>query len=96
MGILKYNNHSGYIASITNEDDLMAVKSETAGFYKRLKNPGDFCAHDEVIAEILDPHEGEIKAKIKSPTEGIVFFAHTAPMVLGDEVVYKILRRMHE
>ena len=96
MGILKYNNHSGFIASITNEDDLMAVKSDTAGFYKRFKNPGDFCSHGEVIAQIIDPHEGFIKSEIKSPTEGIVFFAHTAPTVLGDEVIYKILRRMHE
>ena len=27
MGILKYNNHSGYIASVINEFDLMAVKT---------------------------------------------------------------------
>ena len=60
MGILKYNNHSGYIASVINEFDLMAVKTYDAGFYKRLKEPGDPVYHGELIAQILDPCEGTV------------------------------------
>lgn len=96
MGILKYNNHSGYIASVINEYDLMAVKTYDAGFYKRFKEPGDHVAHGEVIAQVLDPCEGIVKSEVVSQTDGIVFFAHTAPTVMGNEVVYKIIRRMHE
>lgn len=96
MGILKYNNHSGYIASVINEYDLSAVKTYDAGFYKRLKEPGDPVVHNEVIGQVIDPCEGYVKSEILSPTDGIVFFAHTAPLVMGNEVVYKIIRRMHE
>ena len=96
MGILKYNNHSGYIASVINEFDLLPVKTYDAGFYKRLKEPGDPVMHGEVIAQILDPCEGNVKSEIVSQTDGIVFFAHTGPTVLGNQVVYKIIRRMHE
>ena len=96
MGIVKYNNHSGYIASVINEYDLLAVKTYDAGFYRRLKNPGDPVKHGETIAEVIDPHEGEVTSQIISQTDGIVFFAHTSPMVMGNEVVYKIIRRMHE
>ena len=32
MGILKYNNHSGYIASGINEHELLAVKTYDGGF----------------------------------------------------------------
>lgn len=96
MGILKYNNHSGYIASVINEYDLSAVKTYDAGFYKRLKEPGDPVVHNEVIGQVIDPCEGFVKSEIISPTDGIVFFAHTAPMVMSNEVVYKIIRRMHE
>ncbi|MDO5381470.1 MAG: M14 family metallopeptidase [Eubacteriales bacterium] len=96
MGILKYNNHSGYIASVINECDLTAVKTYDAGFYKRLKEPGDPVFHGETIARVLDPCEGTVKSEIVAQTDGIVFFAHTAPMVMGNEVVYKIIRRMHE
>ena len=90
MGILKYNNHSGYIASVINEYDLSAVKTYDAGFYKRLKEPGDPVVHNEVIGQVIDPCEGYVKSEILSPTDGIVFFAHTAPLVMGNEVVYKI------
>ena len=96
MGIVKYNNHSGYIASVINEYDLSAVKTYDAGFYKRLKEPGDPVVHNEVIGQVIDPCEGFVKSEIISPTDGIVFFAHTAPMVMSNEVVYKIIRRMHE
>ena len=40
MGILKYNNHSGYIASVINEHELLAVKTYDGGFYRRLKSAG--------------------------------------------------------
>ena len=96
MGILKYNNHSGYIASVINEFDLMAVKTYDAGFYKRLKEPGDPVYNGELIAQILYPCEGTVKSEIISQTDGIVFFAHTGPTVMGNQVVYKIIRRMHE
>lgn len=96
MGILKYNNHSGYIASVINEYDLLPVKTYDAGFYHRLKNPGDPVFYGDLIAEVIDPYEGFVKNQIFSQTDGIVFFAHTAPMVMGNEVVYKIIRRMHE
>lgn len=96
MGILKYNNHSGYIASVVNEVDLMPVKTYDAGFYRRLKEPGDPVFHGEVIGEVIDPCEGFVKSQVVSSTDGIVFFAHTAPLVMSNEVVYKIIRRMHE
>lgn len=96
MGILKYNNHSGYIASVINENDLMPVKSTRGGFIKRYSAPGEPVYHGDLIAEIIDPYEGEVIEKITSPTDGIVFFSHTAPMVMGNTVIYKIIRRMHE
>lgn len=96
MGILKYNNHSGYIASVVNESELYCVKSYDAGFYKRLKAPGDYISHGECIAEVIDPYEGYVKSQIISQTEGIVFFAHTAPVVRKMKSSIKIIKRMHE
>ena len=75
-----------------NTDDTACL----ADFYKRLKEPGDPVVHNEVIGQVIDPCEGYVKSEILSPTDGIVFFAHTAPLVMGNEVVYKIIRRMHE
>ena len=96
MGILKYNNHSGYIASVINEIDLLPVKTTESGFYRRLKEPGDPVFRGDLIAEIVDPYEGFVKSQIYSPTDGIIFFAHTSPMVMENAVIYKVIRRMHE
>ena len=96
MGIIKYNSHSGYIASVINEDDLKSVKTEAAGIYRRIKNPGDAVERGDVLAEILDPYEGEIISQILSPTDGVIFFAHTSPLVMENVVGYKIIRRIHE
>lgn len=96
MGILRYNSHSGYIASIINEDELTTVKTKTAGIYRRIVHPGQEVCKGQIMAEILDPYEGEVVDRVESPTDGIVFFAHKKPLVTESEVVYKIIRRLHE
>ena len=50
----------------------------------------------EILGEVLDPYEGKAISQIISSTDGIIFFAHTSPLVMENEVVYKIIRRIHE
>lgn len=73
MGIIKYHGHSGYIASVIYEKDLMPVKTKEAGIFRRLKQEGDDVRFGEVVAEIIDPFEGYVKMQIISPTDGIIF-----------------------
>ena len=96
MGIIKYNNHSGYIAEVINEDDLVSIQAGTAGRYRRLREPGEPVYRGDIIGEIINPYSGEVDSQVISPTEGLVFFAHTAPTVMEDAVVYKVIRRLHE
>ena len=96
MGIIKYNCHNGYISSVINEEILKSVISETSGIYRRLKNPGDSVERGEILGEVLDPYEGKAISQIISSTDGIIFFVHTSPLVMENEVVYKIIRRIHE
>lgn len=96
MGVIKYTSHSGYIASVLKEDDLLSVKTKTGGMYRRLKNPGDGVERGDVLGEIIHPYEGTVLEQIVSPTDGIIFFAHKSPMVMEDVVTYKIIRRLHQ
>lgn len=96
MGVIKYNNHSGYIAEVINEDDLLPILSKSAGLYRRLSEPGDPVYRGDVIGEIIDPYSGEIISQVVSPTEGLIFFAHTEPTVMEDAVVFRVIRRLHE
>jgi len=96
MGVIKYTSHSGYIASVIKEDDLLSVKTTKGGIYRRLKNPGDGVERGDILGEIIHPYEGVVMEQIVSPTDGIIFFAHTSPMLMENAVVYKIIRRLHE
>ena len=96
MGIIRYNNHSGYIAEILNEEDLTSIKAERAGFYRRKLDPFDPVYRGTVLGEIIDPYEGDVISEVVSPTEGLVFWAYTEPTVTEDAVVARVIRRLHE
>jgi len=95
MGVIKYQSHGGYMATTLEEEHLMSVHAKSGGIYRRIKQPGDEVEQGDVMAEILDPFEGTVKEEIKSPANGIVFFAHKSPLVLENSVVYKIIKRLH-
>ena len=40
--------------------------------------------------------DGNIKAEVLAPTDGIVFFVQNSPLVFQNVVIYKIVRRMHQ
>lgn len=96
MGIIKYNSHSGYLATVIEEQELMPICANRAGIYRRYKKPGDEVARGEVMAEIFEPCEGNVLDVIKAPVEGVVFFSHKAPLVNQNEIVYEIIKRFHQ
>ena len=96
MGVIRYNSHSGYIASVIQEDDLTSLKAEAGGIYRRKKEPGEEVHRGDILAEILHPYEGEVISRVVSPTDGIVFFAYRKPLINEKEICYKIIRRLHE
>lgn len=96
MGILRYTSHSGYIASVFHEEELSNVKNDVPGIYRRHVEPGEEVHRGQVLASITDPLEGETISDILSPTDGIIFFAHNAPLVMEGTVIFKIIRRLHQ
>ena len=50
----------------------------------------------EKIAEVLHPYEGNVIETIEAHCDGIVFFAYKKPLVNEHEIVYQIIKRMHE
>lgn len=72
------------------------MKTTAAGIYRRNKQPGEEVKMGDELAEIIHPYEGGVISRVLSPTDGIIFFAHKKPLVTESEIVYKIIRRMHE
>ena len=96
MGILRYTSHSGYIASVIRESDMTDVLADKPGIYCRPFEPGQEVRRGDALASVIDPAVGEEISRILSPTDGMVFFAHSAPLVMEGTVVYKIIRRLHQ
>lgn len=96
MGIIRYESHSGYISHVIKEEDLMNVHASCGGILVREVNNGEEMRYGMQIAHIIDPLEGEIKEIIKAPTDGILFFSHTEPLVGEGDIVFRIIHRLHE
>lgn len=96
MGIIKYDCHGGYISSILKEKDLVSIKADEAGFFRKLVGINQEVKRGQVLAEIINPMDGSVKAEIIAPTDGITFFVQDSPMVFQNVVIYKLIRRMHQ
>lgn len=95
MGILRYNSHSGYIASVIREEDLTGVKTDRAGFFIPGVSIGQEVQRGDQMATIIEPGSGEIVSQILAPTDGIVFFSHSRPLVTERSIIFKVIRRLH-
>lgn len=96
MGAIRYESHSGYISHIILEEDLIDVHVSSGGIFKGLVEPGEDVRYGYLLAEIIDPYEGHVKETITAPTDGIVFFAHTEPLISEGNISYRLIHRLHE
>ena len=96
MGILKYNCHNGYIASIIEEEDMVPVKADAAGFFRRFIGVNTEVCRGQLLGEILDPYEGNILAEVRSQADGITFFAANQPTILENATAFQIIKKLHE
>ena len=85
VGIPDFNSQ------VIDESSFITVRTPQAGILYRLKGAGDKVHEGEVLARILDPYEGSIKAEITSPTDGLIFFAHNKPLALENTLLFNIL-----
>ena len=96
MGIIRYESHGGYISTILKEQELVSVRADEAGFFRKLVGINQEVSRGQVLAEIINPMDGSVKTEILAPTDGITFFVQDSPTVFQNVVTYKIIRRMHK
>ncbi len=96
MGIIKYECHSGYISHVIQEKELTDVYAPVNGLLLSKVNAGDEVRYGNPMAEIIDPYTGEVTRVIKAPTDGIVFFKYTEPIIGQYDVAYRLIHRLHQ
>ena len=92
--LIEYNSYErGYNSVVLDEEELISVKANTAGIYNAIRNAHDEVREGEVIAQILDPYNGELLEQVTSPADGTIFFAHNKPLALQGTPLFKIVDR---
>ena len=94
LGVVKYTCHSGCLPSVLHEEDLTSVITPCGGVFRRLLGPGEYAEYGQVLGQLLDPFTGEVRAELRSPTSGTVFFAIHHPLCTEPTVAFRIIRRM--
>ena len=79
-----------YEPAVVDESELLHVKASHAGIFYRLKSPGSSIESGDVLAQIIDPYNGQCLSEVKSPADGIVFFAHNQPLVFENGLIFMI------
>ncbi len=95
MGMIKYKCLGGSMGITINEEDMMNVRSPSAGIYRIVCEIGAEAVKGDVLAQIYHPYDGELIGEITAPVDGIVFFAHNKPLIAERELAFKIVKRMH-
>ncbi|MCM1264104.1 MAG: succinylglutamate desuccinylase, partial [Butyrivibrio sp.] len=86
--------HEGYISHVVQDTDMVSVRTGVAGIFESEVAVGDEVLKGQILARILNPYEGEVKAILQSPMDGIVFFAHNEPLTYADTAVFKMICRV--
>lgn len=89
--ILEYHGHDGYISLVVEDTDMVTVRTKVAGIFESAVEVGEEVVKGQVLAGVIDPYEGEVTEELKSPVDGMVFFAHNDPLTYANTAVYKLV-----
>ena len=96
MGIIRYNSLGGSISTVMDDDEMLIIKSDAAGFFRRLMNVNSEVKRGDLIGEIIDPMDGHTLSRILAPSDGIIFYMQDAPLVYQNVILLRILRKVHK
>lgn len=93
QGIVEYHGHEGYISMVVEDTDMIPVRTKVAGIFEGAVSVGEEVAKGQILASVINPYEGEVEEILRSPADGIVFFAHDDPLTYANTAVYKLIAR---
>jgi hypothetical protein len=91
--ILNSEIYGGYHfnSHVIHDENLCTIRCSRAGIYESKVVAGDEVCKGQLLAEIRNAYNGELKQAITSPTDGIIFFVHSDPLVYANTAVIKLV-----
>lgn len=90
--LINHHPHGGYRSEVIRSADFVSVRATCSGFLQCLVKPGQRVGQDTLLARILDPYEGCVRAELRAPVPGVIAFAGDEPMVYENTAVLKLIR----
>ncbi|MCR4837973.1 MAG: succinylglutamate desuccinylase/aspartoacylase family protein [Eubacterium sp.] len=95
MGIIRYNCQGGYISTVMQEEDMLAIKADDAGFFHQIIGTNEEVRKGQTLAYIINPMDGRVRSEVVAPMDGIVFFVQEQPMIYQNVMIYKMIKKLH-
>ncbi|MBR0145190.1 MAG: succinylglutamate desuccinylase/aspartoacylase family protein [Eubacterium sp.] len=95
MGIIRYNCQGGYISTIMQEEEMLSIKADDAGFFHQIVGTNEEVRRGQRLADIIDPMDGRVVSEVTAPTDGIIFFVQDQPMIYQNVMIYKMIKKLH-
>ena len=95
MGIIHYNCQGGYMPTVMQEEEMLSIKADDAGFFHQLVGTNEEVHRGQKLADIIDPMDGRTVSEVVAPADGIIFFVQEQPMIYQNVVIYKMIKKLH-
>lgn len=92
--VLKIDVHPGAHTVHIHESELASVRSPSAGIFRAQVNPGETVRKGDTLGIIIDPLTGETEKTVTSRIDGTVFFAYREPLVMQDQLLFRIAKKL--
>ena len=80
---------------VVEDTDMVSVRTKKSGIFESKVIVGQEVNKGQVLAEIIDPYEGEVIDTLTSPVDGNVFFKHSDPLTYASTAVFKLIVQAH-
>ncbi len=92
-GIVRKYVPGGFRSEVVQEDALVPVISQNAGFIRHLVDVDEEVQRGDSIARIYDPYDHHVIEELKAPVDGAVFFLHEKDLVYAHTTVAEFISR---
>ncbi len=82
----------GMLSELIDEELCLTIQSPHAGILTDVTEAGHHVVRDQIIARIMHPYEGTLVCEVKSPCDGMVFFARNKSITYQNTVLFRILQ----
>ena len=77
---------------VFSDSEMVPVRPSVSGIFRRYTDVAEFVRRGRLLAEVLNPCDGEPLEQLTAPSDGIVFFLHSDPLVYAQTAAIKLLK----